>query len=267
MTFRPVKSGMHCPVEEKRGEWIDSCFVWLLHAFRDTALREKPILTPTPEHFPVDFTVLEESAYDVLEILGPQMDLDPDDIEIDPYQEAMTELRTGPALNARVFLKQVDHEKYSAGHYRGKEEDGKFHIGVEIKTLSVPEKLVAVIAHELAHLKLLGEGRLRENNEPLTDLCTVVFGLGIFGANSAFRMYNAAYSWGYNKTGYLTQMDWGYALALWVHVRHEDEPVWVKHLTQNIRHDFKISTQFIKENPENIMKPLLPKDEAESPAS
>ncbi|MEP7075695.1 MAG: hypothetical protein ABI878_07780 [Acidobacteriota bacterium] len=254
MKFRPVKSGVQCPVEEKRRQWIDSCFVWLLRAFRDTALREKPILTPTPEHFPVNFAVLEETAFNVLDIVAPQMDLDPDDIEIDPYQEAATELKSGSALNARIFLKQVDHERYSAGHYRGKEEDGKFHIGVEVKTLKVPEKLIAVIAHELAHLKLLGEGRLKENNEPLTDLCTVIFGLGIFGANSAFRMYNGSYSWGYNRTGYLSQMDWGYALALWADIRREKEPEWVKYLTQNIRHDFKRSTQFIQDNSELIMK-------------
>src|SRR5438445_6505952 len=110
--FGLFKNEPQCPVMEERRQWIDSCFVWLLRAFRDTDFLAKRSLTPTPEDFPIDFTVLEESAYEVLEILASQMDLDPDEIEIDPYQEAVMELKTGPTLHSRIFLKQVDHERY-----------------------------------------------------------------------------------------------------------------------------------------------------------
>ena len=48
------------------------------------------------------------------------------------------------------------------------------------------EGLVGTMAHELAHVRLLGEGRIESHvfdNELLTDLTTVHFGLGIFLAN------------------------------------------------------------------------------------
>ena len=53
-----------------------------------------------------------------------------------------------------------------------------------------PARAVAVIAHELAHVLLLGNGYLgghEKDHEELTDLLTVFSGLGIFTANAAFQ--------------------------------------------------------------------------------
>jgi hypothetical protein len=51
------------------------------------------------------------------------------------------------------------------------------------------------LAHEFSHIKLLGENRMQENHEHLTDLFTVVFGLGIFNANASFKEIKTADSW------------------------------------------------------------------------
>ncbi len=56
--------------------------------------------------------------------------------------------------------------------------------------------LVGTMAHELAHVRLLGESRImREvfDNELLTDLTGVHFGLGIFLANTS-RNWDSHYS-------------------------------------------------------------------------
>ena len=57
------------------------------------------------------------------------------------------------------------------------------------KWLDEPENMVAVLAHEIAHIKLPGESRMEENDERITDLTTIFFGLGIFNANAAFQTF------------------------------------------------------------------------------
>lgn len=94
--------------------------------------------------------------------------------------------------------------------------------------------MVATLAHEIAHIKLLGEERMEINNEPLTDLTTIIFGLGIFNANIAFRTFKDFNSKGWSSQGYLSQKQWGYALALFAYIRGQISPEWIKHLTPNI---------------------------------
>lgn len=248
-----------CPLNEERRQWFDNSFRWLMYSFGEDYLKTKKVIVPQKSDFPFDFVGDEENAYEVIDVLAPQMDIAPDDIEIEFYAEAQVELKTGSAANARVFLKQVENEKYSSGLYWGKREDGKFHIGLETKYLNQPEQMIATLAHELAHVKLLGEERIKKNNEFLTDLTTVVFGLGIFGANAAFQFRNSSDSWGYSRSGYLTQMDWGYALALFAYLKKENAPAWTEFLTLNVKSDFRQSERFIRENEDIILKPSVQK--------
>jgi hypothetical protein len=66
---------------------------------------------------------------------------------------------------------------------------------------------------------VLGENRIKINNEPLTDSTTVFFGLGLFNANEAFKTFKDFKSYGWSTQGYLSQTQWGYALALFAHIR------------------------------------------------
>ena len=241
-----------CPVEETRRQWLDRSFAWLLNAFELDHIRNKKILVPHESTFPFQFVGDEENAYEVIDLIAPQMDLDPEDIDIEFYDEGPTEIATGGAFQPRMFLKQVEGVKYSAGHYLGKNDAGKYQLGIEKKHLKKPEQMVATLAHELAHVKLLGEERIKKNNESLTDMLTVVFGLGIFGANCAFQYRSSFDSWGYSKLGYLRQMDWGYILALLAHIREENTPDWINFLTLNVKHDFLQSERFIIKNREKI---------------
>lgn len=112
--------------------------------------------------------------------------------------------------------------------------------------------LIAVIAHELRHLRLLGEGRIsagRKDRERFTDLLTAYFGFGVFTTNTALRFgetargfsvqplceldertLNAARNDGFSRLGYLTEHEFGYAMAChaWLHL--EAEPAWAGHL-------------------------------------
>jgi hypothetical protein len=74
--------------------------------------------------------------------------------------------------------------------------------------------------------------------EPLTDLTTMIFGLGIFNANATFQTFKDFVSYGWKSQGYLSQIQWGYALVLFAHVRGEHSPDWISRLTPNVKSDF-----------------------------
>ncbi len=153
-------------------------------------------------------------------------------------------------MGYKIFT-QIDkdsEDKFSAGLYFDKNEQGKYEIFIEKKNLLNPENLVATLAHEFSHIKILGEKRLDFNDEALTDLTTVVLGVGIFNSNSAFKEHKTYNSYGYSSIGYLKQREWGYALALYAYYRKEENSDWIKFLTPNLKSDFKKSMNFISAN-------------------
>jgi hypothetical protein len=75
---------------------------------------------------------------------------------------------------------------------------GRCVVAIDRANIGNPTALLAVIAHELGHVRLLGENRIpagRPDSEPLTDLLTVYLGMGIFTANAAFGFSHGPKSW------------------------------------------------------------------------
>ena len=124
-----------------------------------------------------------------------------------------------------------------------------------------PMSLVGTMAHELAHKRLLGEGRImREefDNELLTDLTTVFFGLGIFQANSNRPLIRSDELWqgtGFVRPEYMTPPMYGYALAHLAWFRGEQSPNWARHLHLNARPDFNQGLRFLQKTGESEFKP------------
>ena len=140
------------------------------------------------------------------------------------------------------------------GMYWGQGENGLFEISLIQSSLSDPERMVALMAHEIAHIKLLGENRIEENDEFLTELTCIFFGLGIFNANVAFRDERDPTYYRWSEIGYLTQMEWGYSLALFAFLRQEEAPAWIEHLCANVKADYRQAQRFIANNEELIFK-------------
>ena len=242
------------PVKEEMRQWIDNALLWLMQSFGEASIKTRKVLTPHHTHFPVRYDGQHQSAIDTMKIIATQMEINPDDVQLDIYKEGQTEIDTGGAFGNRIFLQQVEGEKYSGGLYWGRQPDHKYHIGLEEKKLNEPMGMIATLAHEFSHIKLLGENRIQENNEPLTDLTTIIFGLGIFNANAAFQTKTGFDSWGWSRLGYLSQMEWGYALALFAYVRGEGSPDWINFLSKNVKSDFMKSENFIRSNEHLILK-------------
>jgi len=117
------------------------------------------------------------------------------------------------------------------------------------------------MAHELAHVRLLGESRIMSDaydNELLTDLTVVFFGLGIFLANTP-RNWDSQYEkWPgtkLNKPEYMTPPMFGHALAHLAWFRGEEKPAWTAHLHWNARSDFKQALRFLLKTGDSAFKP------------
>lgn len=246
------KNNNECPIDLDMRPWMENAFLWLATQFGHDNIATKPILLPTPDHFPIRYNNSKESLIKTAAIIANQMEIDISEITLDTYEQNIQEF--GGDFGHRIWT-EVDKDsdkKMADGLYFDKNEQGKYDIFIEKRTLSDPENLVATLAHEFSHIKILGEKRLHFNDEQLTDLTTVVFGLGIFNANSAFKEHKSFDSYGHKSVGYLKQQEWGYALALYAYFRQEETSDWIKYLTANIKSDFKKSMAFINANKDKV---------------
>src|ERR1700722_1591383 len=129
----------------------------------------------------------------------------------------------------------------AAGTYQEfKTEDGPPRALVHVKKtlLEDPESMIAVMAHELAHVLLLGDGKISrdyEKMEPLTDLMTVFSGFGVFNANAAFVHKSGARGRSVGRHGYLSPAEYAYGLAVFAWIRGERDPSLSKELSRSVR--------------------------------
>jgi len=247
------KQNNNCPIDLEMRLWMENSFLWLAGQFGEDNIATKPVLLPTPDHFSIRYDGSKESLAKTAEIIALQMEIDINEVNLDVYEQNIQEFSGDFGHRIWTEVDKDSDEKLSAGLFFEKNDQGKYDILIEKKNLSDPENLVATLAHEFSHIKLLGEKRLDFNDELLTDLTPVIFGLGIFNANSAFKELKSYDSYGHNSIGYLKQREWGYALALYAFYREEEEKAdWVKFLTPNIKSDFKKSMDFILANTDKV---------------
>ena len=115
------------------------------------------------------------------------------------------------------------------------------------------EELIATIAHELAHEILLGGGLLTEDNpehEPITDLLTVLLGMGVFPANTAVKdqtkTLGSSSLWSIQRRGYLPARMFGYAFALASWIRNDESPSWAWALQADAAHGLKAGLKYLR---------------------
>ncbi|SNT11218.1 hypothetical protein SAMN05421812_103216 [Asanoa hainanensis] len=228
-----------CPVRPVEAEWVDTSLDWLLAEFGDERLRGTVVL-PNDEFFPGVYRGSRADVESVLRRLCVHMGVSRDRVELEHFaNDEVSELSDHVPLNWA--------SSGAAGHHRLRA--GRSVIGIRDDQAAAPMALVATISHELGHVLLIGDGRVsadREDHEPLTDLLTVFFGLGIFGANAAF---DYSVGGGYSRTsrlGYLTEPMFGYALARYAWLRGERNPAWAGHLDTNPRAFLKRGLRFLQ---------------------
>ncbi|MCF6227221.1 MAG: hypothetical protein L3J82_00925 [Planctomycetes bacterium] len=219
-----------CPVAGEPKEWLEKGMLLLANHFGLERLRDQPIVLPTDEYFPDRLDGTEEAAEACYRRVCSYMDIDPSRAEFQIFEDdAPPKIKQAMEWSHNGAVGLFTHDKIPK-------------ISIERGILADPMSLIATCAHELGHL-LLAEVDLSEieedDEEPLTDLVTVFFGLGIFGANSAASFSQSSEEVGFTVTewssqGYLEFSEWGYAHALLAHARDEKKPAWIKHLRPDI---------------------------------
>lgn len=225
-----------CPVDEPVRLWMEEAMLYLLDLFGKEHVLSRKILLPIQSHFPARFDYSENYAREALKIVAGQMEVPFEKIKLDFIEEELRRITDGTP----------------GGMYWGEGQDGRFEISLARTLLDEPEKMIATLAHEIAHIKLLGENRITDNDELLTELTTIFFGMGVFNANAAFETFYDERYLGWSQAGYLSQLEWGYALSLFAYLRKEEQPEWYEHLCANLKGDFRQGMNFIRNNEAKI---------------
>jgi hypothetical protein len=235
--FGWFRSKPECPVDPAMREWIDTRWAWLEVQFGPERLRTARVVLPRPEFFPDPFRGTEEDARRMVDRVCEYMDIDPATVELSLYQDR------NPVNDGKW--------RGTAGLYHP--EGDKFRIWVEVANLNDPLAMVATIAHELGHVHLLGHGRISdqaEDHEPVTDLLTVYFGMGVFTANSVIREHywdlGQVSGWSMGRRGYLGMPAYGYAFARFARGRSEDGTEWASELRLDVRSAFNQAMRFLE---------------------
>lgn len=253
--------GPKCPVDGETKRWVDAAFGWLIEEMGLDTLRSIVAVLPTEEYFPDAFDGSEVSIRKMVERVCEYMDVEPASIDLRFYQG-------GRADRLHPLAADGSGGCGAAGTYRSGE--GNRHIiSLDRDHAANPELLVATIAHELAHVILLGEERLDPEDpdqEQMTDLLTVFYGFGIFNANSSFvfeQWTNSQYQgWQAGSAGYLSEEEFGYALALFAYVKGDSAATWKSFLKTNIRSHFKSALKYIEKTGDTpILKAVASGDE------
>ena len=227
------------PLDDPREKaWTELRMHWLSEQFGVEALMNARVLLPTQEHFPEPFQGSQEDVERILPRLCQQLGTTDQD----------------------VLLSYEIKADNAAGTYE-QDESGRTIIRLAEGILADAEGLVATLAHEIGHKRLLGERRLTgetDDHEHITDLVPVYFGAGVFTANCALRsvaLQNGGMEhWSMSRQGYLTGRVLGYALALFAWLRDEMKPEWAQYLHTDSRHTLKRGLQYLKKTGDSLFR-------------
>ena len=227
---RWFSSGRQCPLTVEQQEWIDGRWDWLRSQFGDHFSRDRPVVLPTAEFFPDTSTRTPAGIESLFRCVCRYMLVDPAAVALTLFDAPSVPITGG--LSADGLYSEL--------------AEGHFGIAIATRTLADPFNFVGTVAHELAHVHLLGYKRLTvdtADHELVTDLLPIFFGAGIFGANSV--IYEKGWTegqlayWSAGTRGYMGMAMHSYALAKLAHARGEVRPPWAKHLRRDVRAEFR----------------------------
>lgn len=255
------------PVSDQERVWVDDGFRRLEKMLGKKRMLDSELVLPDDDYFPDPYNKTPAGAERLFERVCCYMGVDRKVIELEIFPDETHELREilpyWSAKSGGCAGLYTHHEVAAASEGEGNDEPKKRVSGMVVALRSThiqdPLTLVAVIAHELGHVILLGGGLLdakTPDHEPLTDLLTVFLGFGVFTSNAAGRFSQfqdeRRQGWSMQRLGYLNEQIYGYALARFARERSragiEDGQDWVTYLSTNVRTYYKRSLAFLNKN-------------------
>jgi hypothetical protein len=246
--FRPT-----CPCDPAAKCWLEERLQWLSRQFGLHLLLERPIILPTDEFFPDPYDGSEKAVKRMFRRVCRYMKVNPEAVEIKLFTD-----RTPGSIVAIDPTRGI-----AAGTWqRGEGIWQKGIIRIERAALDRPADLIGTMAHELAHQRLLGEGRADPqafDNELITDLTAVYHGFGVFFANNPRKSTGALSYWPgtrLRRPEYISEPMLGYAMAHIAWFRDEARPTWVQALRWAPRAVFKQGLRYLQQTADSTFQPV-----------
>jgi hypothetical protein len=242
-----------CPCDAAAKRWVEERLQWLARKFGLHILLERPILLPTDAFFPDPYDGSPKAVRRMFRRVCKYMEVDPEAVDMKLFTD-----RTPRSMVAFDLTGGL-----AAGTWQGGEGPWqKGIVRIERTALDRPADLIGTMAHELAHQRLLGEGRADAqayDNELLTDLTAVFHGFGVFLANNPRKSTGALSYWPgteLRRPEYLSEPMLGYALAHIAWFRDEERPAWRKALRWAPRAVFKQGLRYLQKTAGSSFKPV-----------
>ncbi|MET2984609.1 hypothetical protein [Aureibaculum conchae] len=232
------------PITENDKIWVDEDLDWLRYEIGKENFMEILTVTPTKEFYEREFDGSEIDAEFILNRTMELMNINDVEIKLDFFSDGVVEMEDGTTLISPADI----HGKWksTAGTYEMK--DNEIVISLERQQLKDPISLIATISHELSHQILLGENRIEENDEYLTDLTAINYGFGIFIGNSRFKfsqyLSNSEFGWQSSTQGYLPEQIIAYAMA-WLSIERNEGINYSKFLKPSLKKYFEQSYKYL----------------------
>ncbi len=144
-----------CPVDAEAKAWLEESMLWLIEEFGTETIRNATVVLPTDQFFPETFED-EDDVKPIVDRVCSYMGVDPQRVELEIFDDPTNHLR-------QCYVVAEGSLDGAVGHYQKRR--GKFLISLESSELDDPMSLVATVAHELGHARLLGEQRVPYNLE------------------------------------------------------------------------------------------------------
>ncbi|WP_406684340.1 hypothetical protein N1F78_01015 [Seonamhaeicola sp. MEBiC1930] len=200
-------------------------------------------VTPTKDFYERTFDGTKKDAEFILERTMELMNIRNLNISLDFFSDSPVEMSDGTILTTPA---DIDGSWNSAsGTYQ--QTKNETVISIENGQLKNPVSLIATVSHELAHQILLGENRIEENDEFLTDLTAITYGFGIFIGNSRFQFSSQGFGWQSSSQGYLPEQIIAYATA-WLSKERNEKTDYSQFLDKSLKKYFDQSLHWLMEN-------------------
>jgi len=234
-------------------EWQLGAWAWLLDNLGGIdAIRRHPTRFPRNADFPRSGLSGHAHVEFVFVHLCSLLGLDPAKFELRSQENAIN-----PHLDTFALVQNLPVEP--AGTYQL--DENREIVTYEPSAARDLEHLISVLAHELCHSILFSiptrPADWGDNEEFMTDLAVAFHGFGIFSGNQSFQFTQfrddatGAQGWSTRRLGYLTQNEWGFALAMRAVLTGEDiapikecsSPALHTHFKKNLKYLSKNRTK------------------------
>lgn len=241
------------PITDEDRDWIDEDLNWLRTELGEIDFMEIKTVTPSKDFYNRVFDASEKDAEFILLKTMELMNIRAVEIKLEYFSDEPVMMSDGNILSSPADLN--GRWNSAAGTFQQKEN--QTIIAIERGQLKNPNSLVATISHELSHQILLGENRIEENDEYLTDLTAITYGFGIFIGNARFQfdsfISNDGFGWESTAQGYLPEQIIGYAMA-WMAIQRNENIDYIQHLNKSLQKYFNQSFEYLTAEKEAISR-------------